>query len=154
AASRLAARTRARLVMTPFTHVPPPGALGTRMRQAYLSRLNVGLLDRADRLFVQTGLEGRVLSDAGLPAARQTIVGLGIDPGETGGGDRRRARASWGLAPDTIAVGHLGNKSWDKGTVDLLDAAERLWPKGRNFALVLAGPEMPSFTRRLKQAAY
>jgi glycosyltransferase involved in cell wall biosynthesis len=124
------------------------------MRQAYLSRLNVGLLDRADRLFVQTGLEGRVLSDVGLPSTRQTIVGLGIDPAETGGGDRRRARASWGLAPETIVVGHLGNKSWDKGTVDLIDASERLWSEGRAFTLVLAGPEMPSFTRRLKQAAY
>jgi glycosyltransferase involved in cell wall biosynthesis len=145
---RLAERTGARLVMSPFTHVPPPGTSGARMRRAYLSPLNVRLLSRADRLFVQTGLERQLLAAAGIPAGRQTIVGLGVDPAGCTGGSRERGRRAWGLDAGAIAVGHLANKSWDKGTVDLLDAAEQLWDRGASFVLVLAGPEMRSFTRR------
>jgi glycosyltransferase involved in cell wall biosynthesis len=145
---RLAERTGARLVMSPFTHVPPPGTSGARMRRAYLSPLNVRLLSRADRLFVQTGLERQLLAAAGIPAGRQTIVGLGVDPAGCTGGSRERGRRTWGLDAGAIVVGHLANKSWDKGTVDLLDAAEQLWDRGASFVLVLAGPEMRSFTRR------
>jgi glycosyltransferase involved in cell wall biosynthesis len=38
--------------------------------------------------------------------------------------------------------------------VDLLDAAEQLWDKGASFVLVLAGPEMPGFTRRWERARF
>jgi glycosyltransferase involved in cell wall biosynthesis len=145
---RLAERTGARLIVSPFTHVAPPGPAGGRMRRAYLSPLNLRLLSRADRVLVQTGREGQLLAAAGLPAERQTVVGLGVDREECTGGSRNRGRRSWNVADDAIVVGHLANKSWDKGTVDLLDAAERLWERGAAFVLILAGPEMPSFGRR------
>ncbi len=145
---RLAQRAGARLVMSPFTHLAPPGPAGARMRRAYLSPLNVQLLSRADRIFVQTEWERGVLADAGLPSDRQTIVGLGVDGGECTGGSRERGRRGWKVADDAVVVGHLANKSWDKGTVDLLDAAERLWDNGASFVLVLAGSEMRSFSTR------
>lgn len=148
AGARLAERAGAQLVMSPFTHFPPPGPSGARMQRAYLSPLNVRLLARADRLFVQTERERRLLTDAGLSSSRQTIVGLGVDRGECTGGSRERGRRAWKVPDDATVVGHLANKSWDKGTVDLLDAAERLWAKGVTFVLVLAGAEMDSFGRR------
>jgi glycosyltransferase involved in cell wall biosynthesis len=154
AAVRLAERTGAPLVISPFTHVAPPGRHATTMRRAYLSSLNLRLLGRADRLFVQTELERRLLADVGIPEARQVLVGLGVDPQECSGGDRIRARAAWGVPGDAVVVGHLGNKSWDKGTVDLLDAAERLWGTGAMFTLVLVGPEMPSFSRRWERLRF
>ena len=137
-----------RLIVSPFTHIPPPGPMGARMRRAYLSPLNLRLLSRADCLFVQTELESRTLSEAGISSERHRIVGLGVDRAECGGGDRARARRTWGVGNDDVVVGHLANKSWDKGTVDLLDAAEALWEKGASFSLVLAGSQMPSFTTR------
>jgi glycosyltransferase involved in cell wall biosynthesis len=151
---RLAERTGARLVVSPFTHVPPPGPAGARMQRAYLSPLNVRLLLCADRVFVQTELERQVLTESGVPADRQTIVGLGVDAAECTAGNRERGRRTWRVAADAIVVGHLANKSWDKGTVDLLDAAEQLWDKGASFVLVLAGPEMPGFTRRWERARF
>jgi glycosyltransferase involved in cell wall biosynthesis len=151
---RLAERTGARLVISPFTHVPAPGLAGARMQRAYLSPLNVRLLLRADRVFAQTELERQMLAGAGVPASRQAIVGLGVDPQETSGGSRDRARRVWRADDHAIVVGHLANKSWDKGTVDLLDAAEQLWENGASFALVLAGPEMPGFTRRWAHARF
>jgi glycosyltransferase involved in cell wall biosynthesis len=151
---RLADRTGARLIMSPFTHIAPPGPRGARMRRAYLSPLNVHLLSRADSLFVQTELESRTLSEAGIPAGRQRIVGLGVDATDCSGGDRERTRRAWGVGNDEVVVGHLANKSWDKGTVDLLDAAEALWERGASFSLVLAGSQMPSFAARWSRVRF
>lgn len=151
---RLADCTGARLIMSPFTHVPPPGRQGRRMRRAYLSPLNIRLLSRADRVFVQTDMERRILGEAGVPVGRQTVVGLGVDPAECTGGDRAGVRVAWGVADDLVVIGHLGNKSWDKGTVDLLEAAERLWASGLRFKLVLAGPEMASFRARRQRTRF
>jgi glycosyltransferase involved in cell wall biosynthesis len=114
----------------------------------------VRLLLRADRVFVQTELERQVLAESGVPAGRQTIVGLGVDAAECTGGSRERARRTWRVSASALVVGHLANKSWDKGTVDLLDAADQLWDKGASFVLVLAGPEMPAFTRRWARARF
>jgi glycosyltransferase involved in cell wall biosynthesis len=148
---RLAERRAARLIISPFTHVPPPGA---RMNRAYLSPLNIGLMSRADRIFVQTEFESRALSAAGLVDASTSVVGLGVDPDECAGGNRQRFRDAHQLNSDVVVVGHLGNKSHDKGTVDLLDASEQLWSRGVPFMLVLAGSEMPAFARRMAQARF
>jgi glycosyltransferase involved in cell wall biosynthesis len=145
---RLAKRVSAPLVISPFTHVPPPGSLDRSIRRAYLSPLNVGLMARADRLFVQTGYEGCVLKDAGLSTIRQSVVGLGVDAADCTGGDRLRFRRAHALSDSDVVVGHLANKSWDKGTLDLLDAMESLWDRGARIALGLAGSEMRSFSER------
>src|SRR5262249_4603198 len=73
------------------------------------------------------------------------VQGLGVDPAECTGGDRSAARAAWGVRPDEVMVGHLANASVEKGTVDLLAAAARLWDTGEGFRIVLPGPEMPNF---------
>jgi glycosyltransferase involved in cell wall biosynthesis len=145
---RLAERAGAALVITPFTHVPPPGDSAARFRRAYLSPLNLRLLARADRVCVQTPLERRVLEQHGLASERLVEVGQGVDVEACTGGSRERGRGPWGLGPTDVVVGHLANKSWDKGTNDLLDACESLWSRGAEFRLVLAGTEMPSFTER------
>jgi glycosyltransferase involved in cell wall biosynthesis len=145
---RLAEHTAAPLIVSPFNHVAPPGAAGARMSRAYVSPLNMQLIGRADRVFVQTGFEREVLAAAGLSTERQTVVGLGVEAVECTGGSRERFRHAHGVSDETVAIGHLANKSWDKGTVDLLDAAEALWSRGVSFTLILAGAEMESFTRR------
>jgi glycosyltransferase involved in cell wall biosynthesis len=153
-ALQLATRTGARLALTPFTHLGKPGPEADRVRRRYLSPLNLALLGAADRLFVQTRAEWDALAAAGLPDSRICLGGVGADPAECTGGDRARGRARWHLGATEIVVGHLANKSWDKGTVDLLDAAEALWARGAAFRLVLAGQEMPSFTRRWARTTF
>jgi glycosyltransferase involved in cell wall biosynthesis len=49
------------------------------------------------------------------------------------------------VGPEEVVVGHLANNSREKGTVDLLRAANRAWSAGSRFHLVLAGPEMANF---------
>ncbi len=70
---------------------------------------------------------------------------MGLDHPSCTGGDRERARKDWGVARDDVVIGHLANNSKEKGSVDLLRAAERAWQRGVKFHLVLAGPEMPNF---------
>jgi glycosyltransferase involved in cell wall biosynthesis len=79
---------------------------------------------------------------------------MGVDPAECVGGSRQRFRQAHKLEDEMVVLGHLGNKSQDKGTVDLLDAAERLWSRNVPFRLVLAGSEMPAFTHRMARARF
>jgi glycosyltransferase involved in cell wall biosynthesis len=150
----LARRTRAKLVLTPFTHLGKPDDADDQVRRRYLSRLNVRLLRSADGVLAQTNAESRALAEAGVADNRIRLGGVGVDPDECLGGSRPRGRGRWQIAPQEIVVGHLANKSWDKGTVDLLDAAEALWARGATFRLILAGQEMPSFTRRFQRATH
>jgi glycosyltransferase involved in cell wall biosynthesis len=142
---RLARRRGVPFLLTPFLHLGDPGRAGDRTRRRYTAPHLRWLLRQADRVFAQTPGERDALLALGVPAGRVVLQGLGVDPGECTGGDRARARAAWGLRPGEPAVGHLANQSVEKGTVDLLRAAERAWAGGADFRVVLAGPEMPNF---------
>lgn len=142
---RLARRLHVPFFLTPFLHLGDPNRADDPTRRAYSSRPLVSLLRAADLVFAQTAGEQTALLDLGISADKIQVQGLGVEPAECTGGDRNRARATWGIASATIVVGHLANNSAEKGTVDLLQAADRLWNAGLQFRIVLAGPEMPNF---------
>ncbi len=142
---RLARRVGVPFVVTPFLHLGDPDDPRDWTRRAYLQPGLRAMLRAADRVFVQTEVERAALLERGFPEGRLVLQGLGAEPAECTGGDRRRARAAWGVGPDEVVVGHLANNSREKGSVDLLRAAERAWAAGGRFRLVLAGPEMPNF---------
>jgi glycosyltransferase involved in cell wall biosynthesis len=137
---RLARRRKIPFLLTPFLHLGDE-----RTRRQYTSRPLRWLLHQADRVFVQTRLERDAVLGLGVPEERVTLQGLGVDPAECAGGDRDGARSRWGVRPGETVIGHLANNSVEKGTVDLLRAAERSWAAGAEFRVVLAGPEMPNF---------
>jgi glycosyltransferase involved in cell wall biosynthesis len=134
-------------IVTPFLHLGDPTNPHDRTRRAYLAPALLDLLRAADRVFVQTKLERQALLEWGLSRERLVLLGMGVDPAECTGGNRHRARRQWQIAPEDVVIGHLANKSVEKGTVDLLQAAEKLWQAGVRFHLLLAGPEMPNFTQ-------
>ncbi len=142
---RLARRLRVPFVVTPFLHLGDPDDPRDRSRRAYLSPALTSVLAAAARVFVQTDVERDALLTYGLPPEKLVLQGMGVDVAECTGGNRHGARAAWGAAPGEIVVGHLANNSVEKGTVDLLRAAERAWRSGCHFHLVLAGPEMANF---------
>ena len=144
---RLARRLRVPFLLTPFLHLGDPDDPADRTRRAYTAPALLSLAHAADAVFVQTRAERVALLRAGLPEAKVIRQGLGVAPAECSGGDRAEARRSWGVAPGEVVVGHLANNSEEKGTADLLRAADRLWRAGRRFHVILAGPEMPSFRR-------
>ncbi len=146
-AERLARRCGARFVLTPFLHLGDPTAPRDPTRRAYLAPAMRYLLHRADVLFVQTQLEKDALLAAGIPKQRIILQGLGVEPAECTGGNRLEARRRWGIPADAVVVSHLANKSFEKGTVDLLHAMSQVWRTHPDVRLLLAGPEMPSFRR-------
>jgi glycosyltransferase involved in cell wall biosynthesis len=142
---RLARRRGVPFLLTPFLHLGDPADPHDRTRSHYTRPHLRWLLTQADRVFVQTRAERDAAQALGVPADRIVLQGLGTDPGDCTGGDRAAARAAWGVGPGEVVVGHLANNSLEKGTVDLLRAAERAWGAGERFRVVLAGPEMPNF---------
>jgi len=144
-AARLARRLRVPFVVTPFLHLGDPDDPHDPSRRTYLSPALSTVLAEARRVFVQTDVERDALLRHGVPGEKLVLQGMGVDAPACTGGDRCRARAAWGVAPADVVVGHLANKSVEKGTVDLLRAAESAWAAGCRFRLVLAGPEMRNF---------
>ncbi len=144
---RLAQRQRIPFVVTPFLHTGNPDDPKDPVRLAYLAPKLLWLLRQADLVFVQTPTERQALLERGFQASKIVLQGLGVDPQECTGGDRSRARQQWGFDHQTLLIGHLANNSDEKGTVDLLRAAEQLWRRSFPFRVVLAGPEMPNFQR-------
>ena len=147
-ARRLARRLGVPFVLTPFLHLGDPDDPPDRTRRAFTRPALMELARSADRLFVQTEGERLAFLERGVPAGAAGVAGHGAGPGIVYG--RRPASAcgrSGASARDDVVIGHLANNSREKGTVDLLLAAERAWRQGGRFHVVLAGPEMPNFQR-------
>lgn len=144
-ARRLARRLRVPLLITPFLHLGDPADPDDATRRGYLSPPLAWLLREADGIFVQTPSEHDAVLGLGIPAGKVFLQGLGVDPAECTGGDRRTMRQTWAVADADVVVGHLANQSREKGTVDLLQAMEQLWQRGNTAHVALAGPEMPNF---------
>lgn len=144
-ARRLALRRRVPFLLTPFLHLGDPDDPRDPTRRAYTSPALRWLLKQADRVFVQTPGEQRAVRDLGVAAERIVLQGLGVEPSECAGGNRAKARKAWGIGADEVIVGHLANNSREKGTVDLLEAAQTLWKQNVALRVVLAGPEMANF---------
>ena len=144
---RLARRLKVPFFVTPFLHLGDPSDPDDRTRRAYLAPPLAWLLREADAVFVQTPGERAAALALGLSNENVILHGLGVAPAECTGGDRFTARQRWNLPPDAFVVGHLANNSWEKGTNDLLAALEPLWRRQLPIHLVLAGPQMPNFTR-------
>ena len=144
-ALRLARRRGVPFFLTPFLHLGDPTNPQDRTRRQYTQPALRWLLRQANGVFVQTPSERDAVIGMGVPERRVTLQGLGVDANECTGGNREAARRAWGIEDSEVIVGHLANNSVEKGTVDLLKAAETLWRNGTAFRVVLAGPEMPNF---------
>jgi glycosyltransferase involved in cell wall biosynthesis len=144
---RLARRLSVPYILTPFVHTGDPDDPHDRIRRAYTRPALLSLAHAAARVLVQTEVERDALAAAGVAEDRLIVQGMGVDLESCTGGDRAETRRRWGVAPDEVVVGHLANNSWEKGSIDLLEAAYRAWKGGSRFRLVLAGPEMPNFRR-------
>ncbi|HLJ94702.1 MAG TPA: glycosyltransferase family 4 protein [Gemmataceae bacterium] len=142
---RLAQQLHIPFLLTPFLHLGDPDDPDDRTRRAYLCPALRTLLYVADRVFVQTKLERAMLLELGIAPERLVLLGMGVEGAECTGGDRLRVRSQWQVAGDEVVIGHLANNSREKGSVDLLRAAEQLWQSGQRFRVVLAGSEMPNF---------
>ncbi|MSU78749.1 MAG: glycosyltransferase family 1 protein [Gemmataceae bacterium] len=146
-ARRLARSQAIPFFLTPFLHLGDPTDPHDPIRRAYSIPALRWLLREADGVFVQTPSERAAALASGVAESRVTLQGLGVSPTDCVGGDRSLARKRWNLPVGALVIGHLANLSWEKGTNDLLQAAESLWANGTPVHLLLAGPMMPNFER-------
>jgi L-malate glycosyltransferase len=142
---RMSRRAGVPFVVTPLLHLGDPDDPRDPVRRAYTAPHLQRLLREADRVIVQTPTEAAAVERLGVRPERVVLQGLGVDPAECTGGDRGATRTRWGIGPSEVVVGHLANLSLEKGTLDLLAAADEARKAGSAVRVILAGPRMPSF---------
>lgn len=142
-AERTARRVGAAFVVTPFLHLGE--GPGSKVRRYYTMPHQLALLRRADAVLALTAIEAEYLTIQGVPTSRIHIVGAGIDVAGVTGGDGEMARRRLGL--DGPVVLAIGAAAFDKGTIHLVRAVERLNRTGNEVNLVVAGPVMSEFQR-------
>ncbi len=142
---RYARRHGLPFVATPFVHVG-----GRDVQRFYTMPHQLAALRDADRVVVQTGIEGHELARLGVDEARLVRLGMGVDLDDDDaisiarGGDATRFRVRHGV--DGSLVTFMGVLTDDKGVVHLLQALGRLWDAGTEATLALAGPTVEPST--------
>jgi len=141
---RYARKRNIPVVCTPFIH------LGERenneVSKYYTRDFQVKLLDKCDRIIVQTSVERDYLRSAGIDNKKIFIVGQGINIEDIMGGSSERFRQRFNITEKKI-VFHVAAKSRDKGTFHLIEAMKSIWKEDEDVKLVLAGPPMEEFSR-------
>jgi glycosyltransferase involved in cell wall biosynthesis len=153
AAYRFALQRRIPFVVTPFTHLGEPG--DRRILSQCTMPHQIEMLRRADAVVTQTGLETEALAQRGVPRGKMHEIGVGVNRAEVLGGDAARFRTKYQI--DGPIVFSVGTAAFDKGTMHLVEAMERLWKSRRAAAnthidaptLVIAGPQLSQFQRFL-----
>ncbi|MGB8648886.1 MAG: glycosyltransferase family 4 protein [Anaerolineae bacterium] len=145
AAYRLSRRRRIPLVITPFMHLGEPG--DRRVRRAYTMPHQIEMLRQADAVIVQTELEQQALQDFGVPASKIHCIGVGVNPEFGVGGRAERFRAKYQV--EGPIVFSVGAAAFDKGTMHVVKAMEKLWAQNLQPVptLVIAGPALSPFQR-------
>lgn len=146
AAFRYATRHGLPFVLTPFVHLGEPH--DETVRRYYTMPHQVLMMQKSDRIIVQTDLERDHLSSLGVPTSTMRKVGVGVSPEKLGGGSGARFREKRGLR--TPIVFYIGVQAYDKGTVHLVEAMKRLWQQDCQAELVLAGSMLSSFAQYMR----
>jgi glycosyltransferase involved in cell wall biosynthesis len=90
---------------------------------------------------------------------RIRFLGNGIDlnrfnPDRFDAMHRRKLRSELGISDDTVLIGMVGRLVVDKGYIELFEAARELKNRGRNFHLVIIGPEEKNRAGRIAADEY
>lgn len=142
-AARWARRRGIPHLCTPFVHLGEPGS--RQIVQYYSMPHQIALLKGCAGVATMTELERDYLVGRGVPGARVSVVGAGVDPAEVAGGDGAAFRAAQGIAGPIVLS--LGAAAYDKGTVHVLEAMRRLWAEGVEATWVQCGPLLGHFER-------
>ncbi len=125
-------------IITPFTHLGEPG--DRSISRYYTMPHQLDLEQRATRLIVQTRLERDFLEDLGVPRRRMERVGVGVNPYQVVGGNGKRFREKYGVQGPIVY--YIGAAAYDKGTTHTIEAMQRVWERGTQATLIMAGSTM------------
>jgi len=137
---RLARRTRAPLVLTPFAHL----GTGKHDRVARNSTMDhqLRMLREAEAVLTLTDVERQGLGERGVALERMATVGGGLDdvPPLL---DEKDILAHYHLARPFVVF--IGRASYDKGALHAAETMIRLHRQGVNLTLALIGSSTPEF---------
>ncbi len=132
-ALRFAQRRNIPHLCTPFVHLGEPG--DHKIVRYYSQRHHIHLLQQSKRVVVQTDLERRFLHQRGVPDHTLRTVGCWVKPETLVGGDGARFRHEHNIAGPVVLS--IGAAAYDKGTMHLVQAMQRLWCGNSDATLVL-----------------
>jgi glycogen synthase len=152
AAQQYAARNRVPLVFSPFMHLGESGG-DDDLSRWYTRPDQIRLLRHADRLIVQTPIEMQFFLQHNFPGERMKVLGAGVNPEEMlqPPHGEKPTQVVIERLPDGPFVFQIGTQTHDKGTHFLINAMQKLWRKGKNIPLVLAGNQMSDFKTFMQQ---
>jgi glycosyltransferase involved in cell wall biosynthesis len=125
-------------ICTPFIHLGEPGS--NYILRYYAQPFQIDLLKRSDAVLTQTGLETRFLQSRGVPRQRMVEVGGWVRPETLTGGIGDRFRQAHNLSGPIVLS--IGAAAYDKGTMHLIAAMQRLWANGSGAHLVLVSSNL------------
>lgn len=141
---RFAKKYNLPVLVTPLMHLGE--YKGDKVNRYYTRDFQIRLLAQCNKIIVQTTIEREYLKNAGIDEKKICLVGQGINIEAIQGGDRERFRKKYNIK-ETKIVFHVSAKSYDKGTVHLVEAMKKVWQVDKDIMLVLAGAAMDEFNR-------
>ncbi len=135
-------------VCTPFVHLGEPGS--NYILRYYAQPHQIDLLKRSAAVLVQTSLEEDLLARRGIPNQLMVDIGGWVRPEAVAGGDGARFRREHAL--DGPIVLSIGAAAYDKGTMHVIEAMQRLWQAGSPAQLVLVSSNLLAQFERYWQA--
>ena len=132
------------LVATPCTHLGEEG--NDEVARHYLQPYQLNILQRCAKIFCMTNTELLMLERLGV-TAEKVVAPCGIDLDFVAGGNPEYLREKYNV--DGPVVLQLAVKTFEKGSIALLEAMKILWSLGSNAWLVMAGPTVSDFERYL-----
>ncbi len=140
-------------VVFPLTHLGYGSQPGTdRSSLFYTLPQQNGLVLGADGLVANNPAEEEYYSELGMAAEKIIVAPPAPDPERLEGGNGANWREEFGVG-DTPIVAVVSTLSKEKGTLDTLEAMERLWKDGVQAKLVLAGNIMPDIAEAVEKIA-
>lgn len=132
------------VVATPCVHLGEQG--NDEVARHYVQPYQLNLLQHSSRIFCMTNIELQMLDRLGVKAEK-VVAPHGIDITLASGGNPGYLRERYGV--DGPVVLHLAVKTFEKGSITLMEAMRDVWGRGSNAWLVMAGPTLSDFTRYL-----
>lgn len=145
---RFACRRQVPFVVHPLTHLGAGARPGTdSVGRFYTMRHQQKLVQAGDAVIAQTPTERAYYRDRGVSEQRIHVIGPGVNPATTLGGNGQRFRQRHNIQGPLVVA--LSTMTYDKGTVHVVEAVRRLWHSGARVDLALAGAILTSFRRYL-----
>ena len=132
-------------VFVPFLHLGNLDDPNDPVRCFYTQKYQLNLIRQADGVIVQTNIEKNFLISSGIDEKNIVKIGQGIDTSYFEKKDPHILRKKLNIPDDAFVIGHLGNLSFEKGSIDLLEAFKDLSREKKNIYLVYAGSSMKSY---------